>query len=522
MTMRRLLLLCLVALAACGGDPSPRPVPLLEMAGASAVEAEGPACGPLRVLASNPRFLTDGSGRLIWLAGAHTWNNFQDWGNGEPPPALDYAQYLAFLRARGHNFTRLWTWEQAAWLAWETDPIRITPLPYLRPGPGLARDGRPRFDLHRFDQAYFDRLRDRVHAAGAAGIYVSVMLFNGWSLSDKKRPEGGNPWRGHPFNRDNNVSGIDGDPDRDDRGTEIQTLLMPEVTALQKAYVAKAAETLNDSDNMIWEISNESEPSARDWQYEMVRFLRSYEATLPKQHLIGMSVAFPDGVNDHLFAGPADWIAPRASSEEPYPMLPSASEGKVVLNDTDHIWGIGGNPGWVWKSLLHGMNAAFMDPYKSPVRSNEPVIGELKDATAYRAAPPVAQWESIRANLGYARAMARRCDLAAMAPADRLVSPGSFCLAKPGREYLVFVPARRGVRRLQANHLPGIFRSEVTVDLSERTVPYSIEWLDLRTGELHPSGLIAGGGGETLSPPFAGDAVLHLSSTPAGAAAASR
>ena len=203
-------------------------------------------------------------------------------------------------------------------------------------------------------------------------------------------------------------------------------------------------------------------------------------------------------------------------------MLPPASEGKVVLNDTDHIWGIGGNPGWVWKSLLHGMNAAFMDPYKSPVRSNEPVIGELKDATAYRAAPPAAQWEPIRANLGYARVMARRCDLAAMAPADRLVSPGSFCLAKPGREYLVFVPARRGVRRLQANHLPGIFRSEVTVDLSERTVPYSIEWLDLRTGELHPSGLIAGGGGVTLSPPFAGDAVLHLSSTPAGPAAASR
>ena len=46
---------------------------------------------------------------------------------------------------------------------------------------GHAIDGQPRFDLDQLDQAYFDRLRERV-APPARGIYVSVMLFDGWAL----------------------------------------------------------------------------------------------------------------------------------------------------------------------------------------------------------------------------------------------------------------------------------------------------------------------------------------------------
>ena len=36
-----------------------------------------------------------------------------------------------------------------------------------------------------FNQEYFDRLRSRVIAAGECGIYVSVMLFQGWSIESK-------------------------------------------------------------------------------------------------------------------------------------------------------------------------------------------------------------------------------------------------------------------------------------------------------------------------------------------------
>jgi len=47
-------------------------------------------------------------------------------------------------------------------------------------------------------QAYFDGLRSRVVEAGQYGIYVSVMLFQGFS-SQRKNMGGGNPWTGHPF-----------------------------------------------------------------------------------------------------------------------------------------------------------------------------------------------------------------------------------------------------------------------------------------------------------------------------------
>ena len=58
----------------------------------------------------------------------------------------------------------------------------MTPQPWPRSGPGTAKDGKPKFDLDSFDQAYFDRLRERVIAAGIEGIYASVMLFEGFSL----------------------------------------------------------------------------------------------------------------------------------------------------------------------------------------------------------------------------------------------------------------------------------------------------------------------------------------------------
>ena len=76
----------------------------------------GLATGPLRVLPSNPRYFTDGSGRAIDLAGTHNWHSLQDNGhrlyNGEDlVPAFDYNAYLDFLQARHHNFFRLWRWE---------------------------------------------------------------------------------------------------------------------------------------------------------------------------------------------------------------------------------------------------------------------------------------------------------------------------------------------------------------------------------------------------------------------------
>jgi hypothetical protein len=185
--------------------------------------------------AANPRYFADGSGRPLYLTGSHTWSNLVDIGTSYPPPRFDFAAYLDLLERYGHNFIRLWTHEQPQWAPAREGPVAyLSPQPWVRSGPGKALDGLPRFDLERFNPAYFQRLRARVLAAEARGIYVSVMLFEGWQLQFSRPPFN---WRTHPFNENNNINGIDGDVNGDGRGIEVHTLANRTVTEIQRAYV---------------------------------------------------------------------------------------------------------------------------------------------------------------------------------------------------------------------------------------------------------------------------------------------
>ena len=90
---------------------------------------------------------------------------------------------------------------------------------WRRTGPGLAADGKPRFDLEQLEPEYLRRLEARVDLAGRRGIYMSVMLFEGYGVQFQKEA-----WANHPFNPANNVNGIDGDRDGDGKGIEMHQL----------------------------------------------------------------------------------------------------------------------------------------------------------------------------------------------------------------------------------------------------------------------------------------------------------
>jgi hypothetical protein len=77
------------------------------------------AAGPLVVSTATPRYFTVASDerKAVYLSGSHIWNNFHDgMGPGSEcphtPERLDFGEYLDFLEERGHNFIRLWRWEQ--------------------------------------------------------------------------------------------------------------------------------------------------------------------------------------------------------------------------------------------------------------------------------------------------------------------------------------------------------------------------------------------------------------------------
>lgn len=449
------------------------------------VAAIGPAAGPLRVDDENPRYFATPDGEPILLAGSHTWESLQDAGPSDPPEPFDYGAYLDFLDLHGHNFFRLWAWEQAKWTAETPGAYYISPLPWARTGPGTARDGKPRFDLTRFNVAYFERLRRRVREAGDRGIYVSVMLFNGWSVEDKDLGIG-NPWPGHPFHSDNNVNGIAGDVDGDGEGEEIHTLADPAVTSLQEAYVRRVVEAVGDLDNVLYEISNESHSESQEWQYHMIRFIRGLQAEGSTQHPVGMTVEWRGGDNAELHESPADWISPDNSGS--YLTAPPPAEGrKVIVSDTDHYGTSRTTVDWVWKSFTRGLNPAFMDAYDGAATG----LGAPANFDAH--AP---RWVGIRRNLGYAKDLAERVDLETLLPEEDLSSTG-YCLARATAEdgeYLVFATEA----------------GEFTVDLSATPGALSSEWFDPATGTLTPGASVEGGGRRSFTSPFGAPAVLRL------------
>ena len=149
----------------------------------------------------------------------------------------------------------------------------------------------------------------------------------------------------------------------------------------------------------------------------------------------------------------------------------------MILNDTDHLWGIGGNDKWVWKTFVNGMNPIFMDPYDGEV------LGQPFDP----------RWEPVRLNMGYTRKYAEKMNLAAMTPRGKLSSTG-YCLANPGVEYLIYSP----------------MGTSFTVDLSSAKDRMQLEWFDPATGRVYARGESESGRVVEFKVPFRGSAVLYL------------
>lgn len=433
--------------------------------------------GPLKVLSTSPRYFVDSQGNPVYLSGSHTHLSLQD---REGEPSLGFESLMNLLQEHHHNFTKLWAQE---------DTIH-SPLPYQRVGREEALDGKPKFDLTKLDQTYFYELRLRAAAAHARGIYVDVMLFNGWSVEGKSSDR--KVWDRHPFHRANNVNNINGDSNGDGEGPEVHTLKNPAVTAIQEAYVRKIIDSVNDLDNVMYEISNESAPTSENtaWQYHMINYIRQYERTKPKQHPVGMTVQYPNGSNQVLYDSPADWISPNAA--DGYQTNPTAVEhGKVILNDTDHLWGNGGSAEWVWKSFTRGLNPIFMDV--TPPLSNQYSLPQA---------------DEIRIALGDTLGYAHRMDLSKAKPHPELCST-TFCLVSPRQEYLVYFPPTRWC----AVPLVGrLYKCSFTIDFSGGAMEMSGEWFDSTTRNRLPISSITGGSRHTFFPPFEGASVLYVRS----------
>jgi hypothetical protein len=263
---------------------------------------------------------------------------------------------------------------------------------------------------------------------------------------------------------------------------EIHELANKKVLEIQEAYVKKVIDAAHGLDNVLFEISNETHARSMAWQYHMINLIKEYEKETGFPHPVGMTFQVEGGSNQTLFDSPADWISPNPQGG--YRDDPPASDGKkIILNDTDHLWGLGGNHQWVWESFLRGLHPIFMDPYDGNVLNS-----------GYDTKALEKEIEAVRKNMGYTLQYARKMDLMHMEPSNGLSSSG-YCLAHKNEEYLMYIP--------EGNQLEA--------DLNGASSIFNVEWFDPATGKKIDGGKVQGGKKVLFKSPFSSDeAVLYL------------
>lgn len=228
---------------------------------------------------------------------------------------FDYETYLDTLAVDGMNYTRIFVGsyvEIPGSFGIENNTLAPAVGRFLSPWqktdqPGLY-EGESKWDLSKFSDRYFARLRAFVTKARQNGIIVEVTLFCS-TYQDSY-------WKRHPFNPGNNINGLSPLLTRQQSTTRMDEPLH----GLQKRLAAKIVQELNEFDNVFYEIQNEPwadngvkatrmlktlEPKSKGgdwykwaetatpyslaWQRSIAQTIVDTEASLPNKHLIAQN-----------------------------------------------------------------------------------------------------------------------------------------------------------------------------------------------------------------------------------------
>ncbi|UCC96576.1 MAG: hypothetical protein JSW66_12110 [Phycisphaerales bacterium] len=253
---------------------------LLPVAAAAQTAVSGQAVKPIRLHPDNPHyFLWRGRPTILITSGEHYGAVLNQ--------AFNYRKYLRTLESLDFNLTRTFTGAYCEpFGAFKIQDNTLAPkksdliCPWARSSePGYANGGN-KFDLTKYDTAYFDRLRNFVREAGRKGVVVELVLFCPFY--------GDQMWKLSPMNAANNINGI-GTMER----TEVYTLKHPELLAVQDAMVVKIVAELKDFDNLYYEICNEPYFGGvtLEWQAHIAETIADAEADFEARHLIAQNIA---------------------------------------------------------------------------------------------------------------------------------------------------------------------------------------------------------------------------------------
>ncbi len=201
--------------------------------------------------------------------------------------AFDYKMYLKTLESYGFNLTRTFSGAYCEPVgAFKIKNNTLAPAkghficPWARSNtPGYANGGN-KFDLKKWDNAYFKRLRNFVKEAGKCGVVVELVLFCPFYKDDM--------WKLSPMNAINNINDI-GKMER----TKAYTLNYPSLLAVQDSMVRRIVKELRNFDNVYYEICNEPYFGGvtLEWQNHIAETIVKAEAKFKRKHLIAQNIA---------------------------------------------------------------------------------------------------------------------------------------------------------------------------------------------------------------------------------------
>ena len=394
--------------------------------------------------------------------------------------AFNYVKYLDTLQTNSFNLTRTFSGAYCEPVgAFNIARNTLAPAagdllcPWARSDvPGYANGGN-KFDLTRWDEQYFERLRDFARQAGRRGIVVEFVLFCPFYKDSM--------WQLSPMNVSNNINNI-GAMER----TEVYTLNDRDLLAVQDAMVRKVVEALKDFDNVYYEICNEPYFGGVTipWQHHIAETIARAEARFEHKHLIAQNIANKSKVvenpSPHVSILNFHYAKPPEAVAQNYHWDRVIGDDETGFAGDDRVkpYRLEG-----WDFILAGGAVYSNLDYSFAVGHED----GTNDINAPGGGGPEL-WQHLRA----LQSFINKFDFVAMKPDNSVITAGvpegttARALVEPGRAYAIYVK--------------GDNLQQLTLELPAG--PYRAEWIDTKTGDVEASeSFTHEGGAKTLAAP---------------------
>jgi len=426
---------------------------------------------------------------------------------------FNYVRYLRTLARDGLNLTRTFA---GAYVeppgAFNIASNTLAPAagrflcPWARSAqPGYANGGN-RFDLTRWDPAYFERLKAFLAEASRRGVVVELNLF--CPFYDESQ------WRLSPLNASNNVNGV---------GTVARTNVYTldrhgGLLAHQEAMVRRIVAELAPFDNLYYEICNEPYFGGVtiEWQHHIAEVITDAERGLSVRHLISQNIANGKARVEKPHPAVSIFNFHYASPPDAVPL--NYGLNRVIGDNETGFNGTNDLPYRVeaWNFLMAGGGLFNHLDYSF-------AVGHENGRFRYPATQPGGGNPELRRQFGALRRFLDGLGVVRLAPDADVVKGGvpddctARALSRPGRTYAVYVALRpdKAKKPPPADAEPA-YRS-MTLDLELPPGFYRVAWFCPVLGKVIARGTQdhLHGIARLRSPLFVHDIVLRLDRQPA-------